>query len=133
MSKFETLEKNELAHIAEAINRVTSIPCLIDGEINTEEDWNTKVQFKESVNADNVIVWTLDKPEGVTYAVVKAKQDEIIAEYDALAYARARKQEYPNVDDFMEAYTEKEIGGNSSKWDEYVIKYNKVRSDNPKL
>jgi len=33
----------------------------------------------------------------------------------------------------MEAYTEKEIGGNSSKWDEYVIKYNKVRSDNPKL
>jgi hypothetical protein len=130
MSQFEILEKSELAHIAEAINRVTSIPCLINGEIKTEEDWNTKVQFKESVNADNVIVWTLDKPEGVTYAVVKAKQDELIAEYDALDYARKRK--YPPLNEFAEAYTEKEIGGNSTKWDAYIINYNKVRTENPK-
>ena len=103
MSQFDILEKSELAHIAEAINRVTSIPCLIDGEINTEEDWNTKVQFKESVNADNVIVWTLDKPEGVTYAVVKAKQDEIIAEYDALEWIRKRKSEYPTIGELVVA------------------------------
>jgi hypothetical protein len=32
----------------------------------------------------------------------------------------------------MEAYTEKEIGGDSTKWDAYVINYNKVRTDNPK-
>ena len=32
----------------------------------------------------------------------------------------------------MEAYTEKEIGGDDTKWNEYVAKYNKVRSDNPK-
>ena len=25
-----------------------------------------------------------------------------------------------------------EIGGNTTKWDEYVVKYNKVRTDNPK-
>ena len=66
-------------------------------------------------------------------ALVQNEIDRLQAAYDALGYARARKQEYPNVDEFMEAYTEKEIGGNSSKWDEYVIKYNKVRSDNPKL
>ena len=96
-------EKSELTHIAEAINRVTSIPCLIDGEINTEEDWNTKVQFRESVNADNVIVWTLDKPEGVTYAVVKAKQDELIAEYDALEWKRKRISEYPSIGELVVA------------------------------
>ena len=28
--------------------------------------------------------------------------------------------------------TEKEIGGDSTRWDAYVIAYNKVRTDNPK-
>ena len=40
--------------------------------------------------------------------------------------------EYPVTEEFIEAYTEKEIGGNSTKWDAYVINYNKVRTDNPK-
>ena len=34
--------------------------------------------------------------------------------------------------DFAEAYTEKEIGGDSTKWEAYVTKYNKVRTENPK-
>ena len=34
--------------------------------------------------------------------------------------------------EFAEAYCEKEIGGDSTKWDAYKTKYNKVRSDNPK-
>ena len=81
----------------------------------------------------NQITWHDGNPTNITNEQITDKQTELQAAYDALAYARSRKQEYPNVDDFMEAYTEKEIGGNSSKWDEYVIKYNKVRSDNPKL
>ena len=48
------------------------------------------------------------------------------------AYKMNRRKEYPSIDDFMEAYTEKEIGSDSSKWDAYVIAYNKVRTDNPK-
>ena len=54
------------------------------------------------------------------------------AEQDAKAYARARSDAYPSVADFMEAYTEKEIGSSSTKWDAYVTAYNKVRTDNPK-
>ena len=54
------------------------------------------------------------------------------AEQDAQAYARTRADAYPSVQDFMEAYTEKEIGSDSTKWDAYVIAYNKVRTDNPK-
>ena len=65
-------------------------------------------------------------------ADIEAKMAEVQVEYDALAYARKRKSEYPNVDDFMEAYTEKEILADTTKWDDYVIKYNKVRTDNPK-
>mgnify|MGYP003148261234 CR=1 FL=1 len=47
-------------------------------------------------------------------------------------YADKRRLAYPSTKDFMEAYTEKEIGGDDTKWNEYVTKYNKVRTDNPK-
>ena len=51
---------------------------------------------------------------------------------DNRTYAEKRATAYPSVADFMEAYTEKEIGGDSTKWDAYVTAYNKVRTDNPK-
>jgi len=47
-------------------------------------------------------------------------------------YKYARENAYPSVIEFMEAYTEKEIGEDSTKWDAYVEKYNQVRTDNPK-
>jgi len=86
-----------------------------------------------SVNAEdfNQITWLDGTPE-ISKADIQAKQAELQAEYDSLAYARKRGGEYPSTKDFMEAYTEKEIGGSSGKWDAYVINYNKVRSDNPK-
>ena len=51
---------------------------------------------------------------------------------DIAAYILKRRKEYPSIEDFMEAYTEKEIGSDSTKWDAYVTAYNKVRTDNPK-
>ena len=59
-------------------------------------------------------------------------QVELQPEYDALAYARARETAYPELKEFTEAYTEKEIGGDSTKWDAYITKYNLVRNNNPK-
>jgi len=58
--------------------------------------------------------------------------NKLQAEYDALEYARARDISYPNLKEFAEAYTEKEIVGDTTKWDAYVINYNKVRTENPK-
>ena len=86
-----------------------------------------------SVNAEDYeqITW-LNGTTPIAVDDIKTKQTELQTEYDALNYARARKQAYPNVDEFMEAYTEKEIGGDSTKWDAYVINYNKVRTENPK-
>ena len=51
---------------------------------------------------------------------------------DTRTYAEKRAVAYPADSDFKEAWTEKEIGGDSTKWDAYVIAYNKVRTDNPK-
>ncbi len=79
----------------------------------------------------DTIQW-LDGTTPIAKADILSKQTELQTDYDNKAYARKRAIEYPSVQDFMEAYTEKEIGGDSTKWDAYKTNYNKVRSDNPK-
>ena len=81
-------------------------------------------------NVDNIIWHNNTTP--IAKADILAKQKELQTEYDSKAYARKRATEYPSVQDFIEAYTEKEIGGDSTKWDAYKTAYNKVRTDNPK-
>ena len=81
-------------------------------------------------NVDNII-WHNDTSP-IAKADILAKQSELQVEYDALEYARARDISYPSLKEFAEAYTEKEIGGDDTKWNEYVTKYNQVRTDNPK-
>jgi hypothetical protein len=87
-----------------------------------------------SVNAEDVnqITWHDGNPNSITVAQIQTKQTELQTAYDAQAYARTRADAYPSIQDFMEAYTEKEIDSNSAKWDAYVINRNKVRTDNPK-
>ena len=87
-----------------------------------------------SVNAEDVnqITWHDGNPNSITVAQIQSKQAELQTAHDAKAYARTRAAAYPSIQDFMEAYTEKEIGSVSTKWDAYVIAYNKVRTDNPK-
>ena len=93
-----------------------------------------KSDAQVSVNGEDInqITWHDDNPTNITNEDILAKQVELKAEYDAKAYARARDKQYPPLKDFAEAYTEKEILADTTKWDDYVIKYNKVRTDNPK-
>jgi len=93
---------------------------------------DAKVTVEETGNVDTAEILWLDGTPEISKADIKVEMDKLQAEYDALAYSRKRESEYPSTKDFMEAYTEKEIGGSSGKWDAYVINYNKVRSDNPK-
>jgi len=88
---------------------------------------------RASVNADDInqIKW-LEGTTPIPKSDIEAKMSELQTEYDNLSYAREREKSYPSMLEFIEAYTEKEIGGDTTKWDEYVIKYNKVRTDNPK-
>ena len=78
------------------------------------------------------IRWIDDNPTNITAEQVKAKYTEMQAAYDALEYARTREKAYPELKEFAEAYTEKDICGDSTKWDAYVTAYNKVRSDTSK-
>ena len=81
-------------------------------------------------NDYNRIKWIKGGP--IPEDEINAKVIELQAQYDAEAYKAKRKKEYPSLNDFAEAYTEKEIGGDSTKWDAYIVNYNKVRTENPK-
>ena len=81
---------------------------------------------------DDVVTWYDGNPTNITEEQIATKLAELQAEYAALAYARKRKNEYPHWREFMEAYTEKEFGEDSTKMDAYKIKYEKVRTENPK-
>ena len=78
------------------------------------------------------LTWVSKDIDEPTEEEITAEQERLQSEYDALAYARARALAYPSLSEFVEAYTEKEIGEDSTKWDAYVVKYNQVRTDNPK-
>ena len=86
-----------------------------------------------SVSEDNInkIIW-LNGTTQIAKADIEAKIVEVQADYDAKQYQRDREVQYPSLKEFAEAYTEKEINGNDTKWIEYKTKYNKVRTDNPK-
>ena len=86
-----------------------------------------------TVNAEDYdqITW-LNGTTPISKTDIETKQAELQTAYDDLDYQRKRKAEYPSIEELMEAYTEKEIGSNSTKWDAYVTKYNKVRTENPK-
>ena len=73
-----------------------------------------------------------NNPVVIDEAAVNAETERLDAIKVATRYQIDRERAYPSVNDFMEAYTEKEIGEDSTKWNEYVTKYNKVRTDNPK-
>ena len=97
---------------------------------------NAKYQYSHdkddaTVELIDTIKWT-DGTTPISNADIQAEMDRLQVEHDAQDYARNREAEYPHLREFAEAYTEKEIGGDSTKWDAYIINYNKVRTENPK-
>ena len=103
------------------------------GSTPTTEELFNQVEWVTGVAENNTAITTTVNPHPeLTWTAVNNKMTEVETEYDSLDYARLRKDEYPHTKEFMEAYTEKEIGGDSTKWDAYIVKYNKVRSDNQK-
>ena len=102
---------------------------IVQGILGINKDAKVNVTGKD---IDTCVIEFIEGTEEISKADIKTEMDRLQAEYDAQDYARKREGEYPSTKDFMEAYTEKEIGGNNGKWDAYVINYNKVRTENPK-
>jgi len=116
--------------ISEAIKALGGTEFTITGEPSNEAEYQANVKYISGVDSSKSAVFK--DTQDFTWSQVSTKQTELQTTYDGLAYARARAEAYPSQKDFMEAYTEKEIGGDSTKWDAYKTAYNKVRTDNPK-
>ena len=86
----------------------------------------------EGDNVDTCTFQWMNSTSEISRADIKTKLESLTTSYNGLSYARARQSAYPTFQEFAEAYCEKEIGADTTKWDEYVVKYNKVRTDNPK-
>ena len=86
-----------------------------------------------TVNAEDFdqITWHADTP-AISREDIETKMAELTIIEANTKYQRDRALVYPKIHEFLEAYTEKEIGEDSTKWDAYIVKYNKVRNDNPK-
>ena len=74
--------------------------------------------------------WNLPVPEP-TEAELNAVAPVIEAEWDAQAYARSRKSEYPSIHDVTVASVEK-AEGDSTMWDEIIAKRAEVKAKYPK-
>ena len=99
----------------------------------SQEEWDAKMQWIVGEAENKTAITTTTCPyAGLTWTKVQTEMDRLENEYISLNYTRERLKKYPRILDFIEAYTEKEIGGDSTKWNEYITQYNKARSDHPK-
>ena len=105
------------------------MPTIIDAILKINS--SAKVVVRGS-DLDTCEIEWFEGTSEISKADIKTEMDRLQAEYDAQVYARKRDEEYPSLKEFVEAYTEKEILKNNTKWDAYKDKYNKVRTDNPK-
>ena len=94
------------------------------GHFNTGKVWFGWESPEAEKNYDNLVV--------IDETATKPTEEEINAKIVELQFIEDRKNNYPSLVEFAEAYTEKEILGDSAKWDAYVEKYNQVRTDYPK-
>jgi len=74
--------------------------------------------------------WNLPDPEP-TEAELNAVAPAVQAEWDAQAYARSRKPEYPSITDVTIALAEK-MEGNSAMWDRITAERLAVKGKYPK-
>jgi len=98
-----------------------------DGEVLLQDD------MIDDVSNPYIKYWSesIELPQPTAEQLDAVDATAISAEAE-VAVINTRQQAYPQLKEFAEAYTEKEIGGDNTKWNEYVTKYNKVRTDNPK-
>jgi len=104
--------------------------AVVNGQPSNEKEYKANVKYISGADENGNAIYK--ETQDFTWSQVSTKLTELQTAYDNQQYARNRLASYPSLQEFAEAYCEKEVGGDSTKWDAYVVKYNKVRSDNPK-
>ena len=98
---------------------------IIDAIIKINPSAKVVVHSKQDDIDTAKIEWNNNTPE-ISKADIKAKMDELQAEYDALDYARKRKAEYPSIEELVVAlYDTEDKVAIDAKRAEIKLKYPK--------
>jgi len=103
----------------------------LEDNSKTWDDTKVSLQNNSDGNGDFIASWSYDIAQPTAEQLASYETAGNTAETLANVLAQ-REIEYPSLKEFAEAYCEKEIGGDSTKWNAYKTAYNKVRTDNPK-
>ena len=109
----------------------TKVKLYLEANSKTWDDTKVSLQNNSDGNGDFIASWSYDIAQPTTEQLASYETAGNTAETLANVLAQ-REIEYPSLKEFAEAYCEKEIGGDSTKWNAYKTAYNKVRTDNPK-
>ena len=87
-----------------------------------------KSDAKVSINNDDInqIIWHDSNPTSITNADILTKQTELQTAYDAQAYARNRKPEYPSIEECVHAILDDDLVALQAKRSAVKEKYPKV-------
>ena len=90
--------------ITTAINKLGITEWVLYGIPTSEEEFNSMFRKIVGVNENGTAKKSEDpKDFGITWSEVKAKQDELQADYNSTQYQRDRKQEYPTIEELVVA------------------------------
>ena len=112
--------------IGKAILSLGEYEFVINDEINSEDDWNKKVQFISGTDENGGAVFLQTKP--ITYAEVLAEQQRLQTEYNNNQYQRDRASAYPSIQDQLDMQYWDSVN-NTTTWKDTVAQ---VKADHPK-
>ena len=78
----------------------SSYNVYIDGHINSQEDWDSKVKFIAGKDADGNAIFADTKP--ITYTQALEEYNRLQTEYDNKQYQRDRADKYPAIGDQLD-------------------------------
>jgi hypothetical protein len=89
----------------------------IDGDINSQEDWDNKVKFITGKDADDNAIFADTKP--ITYAQALEEYNRLQAEYKANQYQRDRAKAYPTIQDQLDMQYWDSVNGTNT-WEDKI-------------
>ena len=114
----------DIANAIEALDNTAAYE--VNGDPTNETEYQSMVRFISGADENGNAIFK--DTQDFTWSQVSTKKAELQTAYDAKDYSRKREKDYPSLKEFAEAYCEKEINNNNTKWNEYVTKYNNVRT-----
>jgi len=112
--------------ISKAILSLGQYQFVVQGEVNSEEDWNNNVKFISGVDENGNSIFSETKP--ITYEEVVLEQQKLQTEYDNNQYQRDRAKAYPSLQEQLDMQYWDKVNG-TTNWEDAITK---VKSDNPK-